>query len=99
MNPVLQDDSRQADSTDCADSLLFQAKEMKGEGGGVSRGRAARVGIGIGLRFRGTDVVVGAESVHRTLFARFDCTIHAREHAGVDYQAWRARVCRRCSAG
>ena len=72
---------------------------MTGGGGGVSRGRAARVGIGIGLRFRGTDVVVGAESVHRTLFARVDCIIHAREHAGVDHQAWRTRVFRRCSAG
>ena len=77
----------------------FPLLRMTGGGGGVSRGRAARVGIGIGLRFRGTDVVVGAESVHRTLFARFDCTIHAREHAGVDHQAWRARVFRRCSAG
>ena len=52
---------------------------MTGGGGGVSGGRAARVGIGIGLRFRGTDVVVGAESdSHRTLLPGLTVTfMHA----------------------
>ena len=102
MNPVLMSGQRPSDfpaSLIPAIHFCLSLLRMTGGGGGVSRGRAARVGIGIGLRFRGTDVVVGAESVHRTLFARVDCIIHAREHAGVDHQAWRARVFRRCSAG